>query len=59
MHDLIRYEAAGVAAYCNLPEFLATQLFGAWDLVLHYDLGYGLRTLAGSDPGRLTISGEA
>ena len=29
-----------------LAEFLAEQLFGRWSLVLHYDLGRGLRALA-------------
>ncbi len=52
VHDLVRIQDAG-DAWCNLSEFLATQVFGAWDVVLHYDLGRGLRPLAGSDPARL------
>ena len=32
-----------------LAEFLAEQLFGRWSLVLHYDLGQGLRAFAGRD----------
>ena len=28
-----------------LAEFLAEQLFGRWSLVLHYDLGRGLRVV--------------
>ena len=36
-----------------LAEFLAEQLFGRWSLVLHYDLGRGLRVLAGRDEQRL------
>ena len=29
-------------------------MFGSWDVVLHYDLGRGLRALPGGDPRRLT-----
>jgi len=36
-----------------LAEFLAEQLFGRWSLVLHYDLGTGLRAFAGRDEKRL------
>jgi AAA+ superfamily predicted ATPase len=39
--------------YAVLAEFLAEQVFGRWSLVLHYDLGRGLRTLAGRDEKRL------
>jgi AAA+ superfamily predicted ATPase len=39
--------------YTTLTEFLAGQVFGAWDVVLHYDVSRGLRPLAGSDPQRL------
>ena len=53
VHDFVRVSTASGDAWCNLPEFLATQLFGNWDVVLHYDLGRGLRPLAGSDPARL------
>jgi AAA+ superfamily predicted ATPase len=56
VHDLIRcpIDPTGQEdTYTHLPEFLATQVFGSWDLVLHYDLGRGLRPLAGSDPQRL------
>jgi AAA+ superfamily predicted ATPase len=41
------------AAYGGIPEFLAEQLFGRWDLVLHYDLGRGLRVFAGRNEKRL------
>src|SRR5438445_5266010 len=34
-------------------EFLADQLFGRWPLILHYDLGRGLRAFAGRDGARL------
>ena len=39
--------------YGVLAEFLAEQLFGRWSLVLHYDLGRGLRAFAGRDEHRL------
>src|SRR5437762_12874223 len=39
--------------YGVLAEFLAEQLFGRWSLVLHYDLGRGLRVFAGRDEKRL------
>jgi len=39
--------------YGVLAEFLAEQVFGRWSLVLHYDLGRGLRALAGRDEKRL------
>jgi AAA+ superfamily predicted ATPase len=43
----------GVGRYAVLAEFLAEQVFGRWSLVLHYDLGRGLRVLAGRDEKRL------
>ena len=39
--------------YGVLSEFLAEQVFGRWSLVLHYDLGRGLRAFAGRDEKRL------
>lgn len=39
--------------YGTLVEFLTEQIFGRWDLVLHYDLSTGLRAFAGRDDGRL------
>src|SRR5215831_11110826 len=53
VHDLIRCPDGEGFTYCNLAEFLATQLFGAWDVVLDYDLARGLRPISGSDPKRL------
>ena len=44
---------AGSPRYGVLAEFLAEQLFGRWSLVLHYDLGRGLRAFAGRDEQRL------
>lgn len=44
----------GVApAYGSVAQFLAEQMFGRYDLVLHYDLGRGLRAFAGRDDKRL------
>ncbi|MCC6145048.1 MAG: ATP-binding protein [Candidatus Hydrogenedentes bacterium] len=37
-----------------LADFLTDRLFGSYDLVLHYDMGRGLRVYAGSNPQRLT-----
>ncbi|MBI4580314.1 MAG: hypothetical protein HY718_11470, partial [Planctomycetes bacterium] len=53
VHDLVYCPVKDEPAYCNLPEFLASQLFGSWDLVLRYDLGGGLRPMSGGDAGRL------
>lgn len=53
VHDLIPSPSKEKEGYCGLPEFLAAQVFGSWDLVLHYDLGQGLRPMSGGDPDRL------
>ena len=53
VHDLIECPSTDKGGYCSLPEFLVTQVFGSWDIILHYDLGQGLRALAGSDAERL------
>ena len=37
----------------TVPDFLSRELFGQWDLVLAYDVGKGLRPLAGADGNRL------
>jgi SpoVK/Ycf46/Vps4 family AAA+-type ATPase len=55
-HDLVPLEdidAEGTAPWGSLSEFLAEQLFGRWDLILHYDLGRGLRVFAGRNEKRL------
>jgi AAA+ superfamily predicted ATPase len=60
VHDLVRCQSvpgnlagqSGGDSYCTLPEFLATQVFGRWDVVIGYDLGQGLRPMAGSDAER-------
>jgi AAA+ superfamily predicted ATPase len=48
--DMVR---AGPDRWIGLADFLAEQLFGRWDLVIHYDLARGLRCAAGSDGNRL------
>ena len=52
-YDLFRIAADDSSRYGVLAEFLAEQLFGRWSLVLHYDLGRGLRAFAGHDERRL------
>ena len=55
IHDLVCCPATTPEeedAYTTLSEFLATQVFGAWDLVVHYDLGRGLRPFAGGNSKR-------
>jgi ATP-dependent 26S proteasome regulatory subunit len=39
--------------YGVLTEFLVEQVFGRWSIVLYYDIGQGLRVLAGRDEQRL------
>jgi len=43
-------------AYVMEPpaDFMTRKLFAGYDLVLHYDMGRGLRTYAGNNPQRLT-----
>ncbi len=53
VHDLVRSSEGAEDSYCNLPEFLATQIFGRWDMVLGYDLSQGLRPQAGRNAERL------
>ncbi len=48
--DVVR---AGEARWIGLSDFLSEQLFGRWDLVIHYDLARGLRCSAGSNGRRL------
>lgn len=53
IHDLTPRDAAAPQAYCNIPDFLASQVFGMWDIVLGYDLGRGLKPMPGGDAARL------
>ncbi len=55
--DLFALDAAH-EAYGPLNHFLAEQAFGRYDLVLHYDLGRGLRVFAGGDGPRLAAMRE-
>ena len=48
--DVVRADAT---RYVGLADFVAEQLFGRWDLVIHYDLARGLRCAAGSNGKRL------
>ena len=48
--DMVR---AGNDRWIGLADFLAEQLFGRWDLVIHYDLARGLRCAAGANAKRL------
>jgi AAA+ superfamily predicted ATPase len=47
-YDLFRIAGDDEPRYGVLAEFLAEQLFGRWSLVLHYDLGGGLRAFPGA-----------
>ncbi len=51
--DMVRAGAEPDLRYLGLADFLAEQLFGRWDLVIHYDLARGLRCLAGTNGKRL------
>ena len=54
VHDLVRQPVAGAKdSFTSLSDFVASQVFGSWEIVLSYDLGRGLRLLSGSDPKRL------
>ena len=54
VHDLVPCPGNdGGAKFVTLTEFLASQVFGNWGVVLGYDLGGGLRLLSGGDSGRL------
>jgi AAA+ superfamily predicted ATPase len=59
VRDLVPVAPPGAAqadlidAWGTVSDFLARELFGRWDIVLSYDVGKGLRPLAGSDPARL------
>jgi AAA+ superfamily predicted ATPase len=53
VQDLVLTAAEPDLKYGTLADFLAAQVFGRWDLVLHYDLARGLRVFAASDGTRL------
>ena len=52
-YDYVRIGDVQDVRHGVLAEFLAEQLFGRWSLVLHYDLGRGLRAFGGRDEKRL------
>ncbi|WP_422928254.1 ATP-binding protein [Singulisphaera sp. PoT] len=52
VHDLTWIPEGDGGKYGSLIRFLATQMFGSWDLVLLYDMSQGLRVYAGSDADR-------
>ncbi len=53
VHDLVRVpDGNGGETYLELGDVLASRVFGAWDLVLSYDLARGLRASAGTDTAR-------
>lgn len=52
-YDYVLVNDGAHAEYGGLAEFLAEQVFGRWSLLLHYDLGRGLRVVAGRDERRL------
>lgn len=53
VRDVVAARDGDGVEYGGLTDFLATQLFGAWDVVVQYDLGTGLRPRAGADARRL------
>jgi AAA+ superfamily predicted ATPase len=46
-------DAPDHAPFGTVVDFLAEQVFGNWDLILHYDLGRGIRVYAGRNEKRL------
>lgn len=51
-HDLVALSGGDSPRYGSLNEFLATQLFGRFELVLGYDLAHGIRPYGGGDVER-------
>lgn len=52
--DVVPAGTGAEPRWVGLADFLAEQLFGRWDLVIHYDLARGLRCAAGSSARRLS-----
>ncbi len=50
VHDLVRLPDRDAPAYCSLTDFLATQVFGRWDIVIGYDLSRGCAPWPGPMP---------
>ncbi|WP_165063806.1 ATP-binding protein [Paludisphaera rhizosphaerae] len=62
VHDIVRQNDEPTR-YGSVPELLADQLFGRWDVVLTYDVSRGLDVFTGSDGARrlkmlTTLSGR-
>ena len=53
VRDLVELGGQPGAGWGTASEFLARELFGRWDLVIGYDVGKGIRPLAGPDANRL------
>lgn len=53
VYDPVASGESDAREFQPLAGFLAEEMFGTWDLVLHFDLAGGLRALAGSDAERL------
>lgn len=51
VHDLVRSHTNGSKSFISLPDFLSSKVFD-WDVTLSYDLGRGLRPVAGGDRKR-------
>jgi AAA+ superfamily predicted ATPase len=51
--DVVRAGPEHDPRWTGLADFIADQLFGRWDLVVHYDLARGLRCAAGTSSKRL------
>lgn len=51
--DEVQLDGSDRPPYGPLSTFIAEQLFGSWDLVLHYDVGRGIRPFGGRDAQRL------
>jgi len=54
VRDLVPLAApdAPGSSWGTVPDFLCREVFGRWDIVLAYDVGRGLRPLAGADANR-------
>ena len=53
VHDLLYSRGESGDRHTSALDFLASDVFGTWDIVLRYDLAHGLRPAAGADAQRL------
>ncbi len=56
VNDLIPIRNKAEIDYAMLPEFIATQVFGAWDIVLYYDQVRGPRSITRSQSKLIKIN---